>query len=220
MKKRGLILLIAIVLVLTGVYGVRLLERPDPNELVARSLERLNGVTSFRFTMTQHQWVDGKDRVLTEIKGEKDGGNTHIIGQTVGSEIEMIRIGDSLFMEDPFSKKWVRFSNAPAAQEVFLAELDPISSLQLKELGEVVISGQKKLNGEKVWECNLKPSVDNQLMEQFWGDFSYTLYIRKSDKTPVKAVIEAKSKAKGEPMSLTLEFKDIGKKINIQEPSL
>lgn len=220
MKKRGFTLFIAIVLVLTGVFGVRLFERPNPNELVAQSLERLNGAVSFRYTMTQHQWVEGKDRVLTEIKGEKDGGNTHIIGQTVGSEIEMIRFGDSLFMKDPFGKKWVRFNNAPAAQEVFLAELDPISSLQLKELGEVVLSSQKKIDGEKVWELSLKPSVDNQLMEQFWGDFSYTLYIRKSDKIPVKAVIEAKSKSKGEPMSLTLEFKDIGKKINIQEPSI
>lgn len=220
MKKRGLWLIIGISIVLIGVLLGRYFWQPEPKDLVTHGLERLNAATSFRYSLIQHQWVDGKDRVLTQILGEKDGGNTRILGQLVGSEVEMIKIGDSTYSKDPFSKKWIRFTNAPAAQEVFLAELNPLSSLQMKELGEVMLSGQEKVNGEKVWVCQLQPSVQNQMMEVFWTDFRYTLYIRKADKTLVKATIEAKNKAKSDPMTMTLEFKDIGKKIAIAPPDI
>lgn len=220
MKKRGLWFIIGIGIVLLGGLLVRLLWQPDPTNLVTQSLERLNSATSFRYSITQHQWVDGKDRILTQILGEKGGGNTRILGQLVGSEVEMIQIGNSAYSKDPFSKKWIRFNNTPAAQEVFLAELNPVSSFQLKELGEVMLSGQEKIDGQKVWVCQLKPSVQNQMMEAFWTDFQYTLYIRKSDKLLVKAIIEAKNKEKANPMSMTFEFKDVGKKIEIQAPDI
>ena len=220
MKKRGLLVLIALGVVITGVLTGRLLWRPNPSELVGLGLERLNGAASFRFSVTQHQWVEGKDRLLTQIQGEKDGGNTRIQGQLVGGEVEMIHMGDSLYIKDPLNKKWSRFTSTPAAQEVFLAELNPLSSLQFKELGEVVLSGQEKVNGEKVWVLKFKPSVQNQIMEEFWEDFAYTLYVRKSDETLVKAYLQARSKAKAELMSMTIEFRDIGKKISILAPSI
>ena len=223
MKKRGLwlpLIGIGIVLLIGGILGRSLWQQPDPTNLVTHGLEQLNAATSFRYSLTQHQWVEGKDRVLTQVQGEKNGGNTRILGQMAGSEVEMIKIGDSTYSKDPFSKKWIRFINAPAAQEVFLAELNPLSSLQLKEIGEVVLSGQEKVNEEKVWVCDLKPSVQNQMMEAFWTDFQYTLYIRKSDKMLVKATIQAKNKAQSDPMTMTLEFEDIGKKMNIQEPDI
>ncbi|MHB8127278.1 MAG: LolA-like protein [Desulfitobacteriaceae bacterium] len=219
-SKRRLLLLIVVGIMLIGGFVGRQLWQPSPNELVTSGLERINGAVSFRYSVTQHQWVDGKDRILTQIQGEKAGGNTRIFGQLVGSEVEMILIGDALYNRDPFTKSWVRFSSAPAAQEVFLAELNPLSSLQFKELGEVVLSGQQKLDGEKVWVCNFKPSIQNQIMEEFWSDFTYTLFISKSQKTIVKAIIQATNKEKMEPMSMTLQFKDIGKKISILTPNI
>ncbi len=220
MKKRVLFLLVVVGIVLIGGIVGRQLWQPSPSELVTQALEGLNGAPSFRYSVTQHQWVDGKDRILTQIQGEKGGGNTRILGQLVGSEIEMILIGDSLYNRDPFTKTWVRFNSSPAAQEVFLAELNPLSSLQFKELGEIVLSGQQKIDGERVWVCDFKPSVQNPIMEEFWSDFSYTLFISKSQKTVVKAIIQAKNKEKMEPMSITLQFKDIGKKLSIQTPKL
>jgi len=220
MKKRGLLLLITSSIVLLGGITASLVWQPDPDQLVLQGLEKLNGAPSFRYSITQHQWVEGKDRVLIQILGEKDGENSHIAGQLVGSEVEMVQTVDSLYTRDPFSKKWIRFDSAQAVQEVFMAELNPLSSLQLNEVGEVVLNGQERVNGEKVWVCQLKPSVQNQIMEEFWKDFVYTLYIRKSDQTVVKAIIQAESKTKSESMSMTLEFQDIGKNFSILEPQL
>jgi hypothetical protein len=220
MKKKRLLLLIIVAVIIIGVLSVRQFWQPDPGELVTSGLERLNNAASFRYSVSQHQWVDGKDRVLTQIQGEKEGENIRITGQLAGSETEMILIGDSLYNRDSITKNWIRFNSTPAAQEVFLAELNPLSSLQFKELGEVKPNGRQKLDGEKVWVCELKPSVQNQIMEEFWTDFSYTLFISKSQKTVVKAIIQAKNKEKMEPMSMILQFKDIGEKINIQVPNI
>jgi hypothetical protein len=220
MKKRVLLLIILISTVLIGGIVGRIVWKPDPTELLTHGLEKLNQASSFRYSMTQHQWVEGKDRILTQILGEKDGGNTRISGQLVGTEVEMVIVGEGFYLRDPFSKRWVRYPSVPATQEVFLAELNPKSSLQFKEYGEVVLSGQEKLNDQKTWVLEFKPSVQNQIMEEGWTDFSYIVFIGKKDKQIHQVVIEAKSKANNQAMSITMEFKDYGEKLNIEAPNL
>ncbi|MDR3287802.1 MAG: hypothetical protein LBT22_00030 [Peptococcaceae bacterium] len=219
MRKRWAWLFVgAFLLVMGGSMLKLLLWRPDPLNLVTKGLEHLNAAASFRYTMIQHQNVAGNDRLLTQIQGEKDGENVRITGTLIGSEIEMIKINGVLYHKDPFSQRWLQFNETIPMQEVFLAELNPLASLQFKELGEVELQGQERVNGEKAYVCALKPSVQNQIMEEFWTDFAYTLYLKKSGGSLLKAVITAKSKATSEPMSMTLEFADMGKRIQIQAP--
>lgn len=220
MKKRGLLLLFLIGTVLIGGIVGRLLWKPNPTELLTHGLEKLNQATSFRYSMTQHQSVEGKDRVLTQILGEKDGGNTRISGKLVGTEIEMILAGEGFYMQDPFTKRWVRYPSVPATQEVFLAELNPRSALQFKDYGEVMLRGQEKLNSLKTWVIEFKPSIQNQIMEEGWTEFAYIMSIGKKDKLIHRVIIEAKSKTNNQLMSITLEFEDYGKKMNITVPNL
>lgn len=219
MKKRGILLLILFSTVLiVGIAG-KLLWKPDPTELLAHGLEELNQATSFRYTMIQHQTVEGKDRILNQILGEKDGGNTRISGEIVGTKTEMILTGEGLTMQDPFTKRWIRYPSVPATHEVFLAELNPLSSLQFKEYGEVVLQGQEKLNDVKTWVVKFNPTVQNQVMENGWTDFSYIMFIGKRDKLIHRVIIEAKSKTDSQMMSLMMDFKDYGEKIDITVPT-
>lgn len=220
MKKRGLLLLILISTVIVGGILGRLLWKPNPAELLTHGLEKLNQATSFRYSVTQHQWVEGKDRVLTQILGEKDGGNTHISGQLVGGDVEMIVAGEGFYLKDPLAKRWVRYPSIPATQEVFLAELNPMTSLQFKELGEVMLKGQEKLDGQKVWVLQFQPSVQNEIMDEFWTNFNYMVYLSSKNQTIRKVTIQAKNKAKDEPMTMILEFSDFGKKMSIQPPNM
>lgn len=220
MKKRGLLLLILIGTVIVGGILGRLMWKPNPTELLTHGLEKLNQATSFRYSITQHQWVEGKDRVLTQILGEKDGGNTHISGQLVGTEVEMIVVEGGFYLKDPIGKRWVRYPSVPATQEVFLAELNPISSLQFKELGEVMLKGKEKIDGQNVWVLQLQPSIQNQIMDEFWTDFDYTIYLSRKDQTIRKVTIQSKNKANNQPMTMTLDFSDFGKEITIQPPNL
>jgi hypothetical protein len=183
-------------------------------------LENLVKANSFAYSITQQQSVDGKERLLSRISGYKSGDNIQIQGQLAGSEVEMILIKDTLYNKDPFSKEWIQFSDITVAQKVFLVELNPLATLQLKEIGEVMPKGEQEVDGKECWVYSLKPSVQNQLIERFWCDFEYTLYITKTTKTVSKAEVAAKNKETGEPMSIILEFTDIGRKISIQPPEM
>lgn len=218
MKKKIITggIVVCILLVVGGLFAF--LRQPNPELLVSQGLENLNKANSFSYTLTQQQTVDGKVRFLTQITGYKSGDNIQIQGQLTGSKVEMIRVNNVLYNKDPFSSKWLKFNDVTIAQKVFLVELDPLATLQLKETGEVVLKGDEVIEGKKCWVCTLKPSIQNQMMESLWTDFEYTLYIAKSTKTITKAEVKALNKETEEPMTLVLEFKDIGRKITIQPP--
>lgn len=222
MKKRGILLLTLLGTVLMGGVLWSLLWKPDPTELLTRGLEELNSATSFRYTITQHQMVDGKDRLLNQTSGEKEGDNTRITGEILGTKMEMILTGEGLYMQDPFTKRWIRYPNISASQEAFLAELDPISALQFEELGEVMLEGQEKIDSLRTWVVKFNPTVQNPAMKDGWTDFSYMVFIGKKDKDIHRVVIEAKSKVntKNHLMSLTMDFMDYGEKMDIQIPNL
>lgn len=218
--RRKIMLGGAIVLGLLLVAGgiLTLGRQPDPQKMTILGLENLIKADSFGYSVTQQQKVDGNDRLLTRINGYKSGENIHVQGQLAGSEVEMVKIGETLYNKDPFSKEWIKFSDISVAQKVFLVEIDPLATLQLKEIGEVMPRGNEEINGKKCWVYTLKPSVQNQMIERFWSDFEYTLFIPKSTKTVSKVEVTAKNKETGEPMTIILEFKDIGRKILIQPP--
>jgi len=218
MKRKILLgsIILCFLLVAAGVFTF--LRQPDPLQTVTLGLENLSKANSFAYSITQQQSVEGQQRLLSRISGYKSGDSIQIQGQLAGSEVEMIMIKDTLYNKDPFSKEWIKFSDISVAQKVFLVELNPLATLQLKELGEVMPKGEEVVNDKKCWVYTLQPSVQNQLIERFWSDFAYTVYITKTTKTVSKAEVSAKNKETGEPMSIILEFKDIGRKISIQPP--
>lgn len=220
MKKRiiPISILIIVLLVAGAIYSM--IRQPNPQEMVTLGLQNIHSADSFRYSLVQNQWVDGETRLLSRIAGEKSGENIRVQGQLAGSDVEMIKVGNALYNKDPFSKEWVKFENISVVQEVFLVELNPLSTLQLKEMGEVVPKEEEEVNGQKCRVYVLKPSVQNLMMERFWSDFEYTLYIGKSNKTIMKTEVKAKNKQTEESMTITMEFTDIGRKISIQPPEI
>jgi hypothetical protein len=219
MKKKILLGTIVLVILLVAGGIFIFFSQPDPQQMTILGLENLGKANSFSYSILQQQSVEGQNRLLSRITGHKSGENIHIQGQLAGSEVEMVKINDTLYNKDPFSKEWIKFNDVSIAQKVFLVELDPLATLQLKEIGEVMLNGIEELNGKKCWVYTLKPSVQNQMIERFWSDFEYKLFITKTTKTVTKAEVKAKNKETGEPMTIVLEFKDIGRKISIQPPN-
>lgn len=220
MKRKILLGSVILIVLLIAAGILTFLRQPDPLQTAQLGLENLAKANSFAFSLTQQQSVEGQKRLLTRITGYKSGDNVHIQGQLAGSEVEMIKIKETLYNKDPFSKEWIKFSDISVAQRVFLVELDPLATLQLKELGEVTLKGEAEVDEKKCRVYTLKPSVQNQMIESFWSDFEYTLYIAKVARIVSKVEITATNKETKEPMSIVLEFKDIGRKISIQPPEV
>lgn len=222
MRKRGIVLLILVSTVLTGGVLWSLLWKPDPTELLNGGLEQLHGATSFRYTLTQHQMVDGNDRLFNQISGEKEGDNTRITGEILGTKVEMVLTGEGLYMQDPFTRRWIRYPSVSASHEAFLAELNPVSVLEFESIGEVMLEGQEKIDNLRTWVVKFNPTVQNPAMTNGWTDFSYLVFIGKRDKQIYRVIVDAKSKlnTKNQFMSLTLDFRDYGEKMDIQIPNL
>ncbi|MGI5901763.1 MAG: hypothetical protein ACOX7U_04745 [Desulfitobacteriia bacterium] len=218
MKKKVVIGVAVACLLVIGGLLTSVLRSPAPEKIVNLALENIKKANSFAYSIDQQQYVEGQKRQLARIDGYKSGENVHIQGQLIGSNVEMIKIKDTLYNKDPFSKEWIVFQDLSIAQKIFLVEIDPLSILQFKDIGEVVSKGSTELNNKKCWVYTFKPSVQNQMMERFWTDFEYTLYIAKAGKTLAKAEVAAKNKETQEAMTLALEFKDFGRKISIQPP--
>jgi len=217
-KRKIIIGLAVLAVLLVGAGSFVFLWQPDPLKMTTLALENLNNANSFAFSLTQQQTVAGNERQLTRISGYKSGENIHVQGQMAGSQVEMIKIGQTLYNKDPFSGRWIKYDDISIAQRIFLVELDPLATLQIKEIGEVVPKGESVVDQTKCRVYTFKPSIQNQLLESFWTDFEYTLYVTKRTKMIAKAEITALNKETKEPMKITLEFKDFNKKISIQPP--
>ncbi|HWJ02770.1 MAG TPA: DUF2092 domain-containing protein [Verrucomicrobiae bacterium] len=208
-------------LIIVGVIGYRVVTKVEPQVTLDTALKKTAESKSFRYSMTQQMTVDGNNKLWTQITGEKNQSNTHIKGIMYGSEVDIYQIGDTLYQKDQLSKKWMIVKGTPtAAQDVFMTELNPLSGFNFKETGEVKYLGSDKVNGQKAQVFQMNPSVQNQLMETLWTDFSYKLYVSTKTNHLVKGVLQAKSKVKPDSiLTMTVDFKDFGQGIEIKAPT-
>ncbi len=208
-------------LIVLGVVGYRVVTGVEPQAALDNALKKTAESKSFRYSITQQMTVDGKSKLWTQVTGERSQSNTHIKGIMYGSEVDIYQIGDTLYQKDQFSKKWMVVKGSPpAAQEVFMTELNPLSGFNFKEFGEVKYLGKEKVNGQKtqVFQCN--PNIQNQLMETLWHDFSYKLYVSTKNNYLVKGVLQAKSKIKPDSiLTMTVDFQDFGQGFEIKAPT-
>ncbi len=206
-------------LICAGVIGYRLLTGAEPQESLKIALQKTAESKTFRYSITQQMTTDGSNKLWTQVAGEKNATSAHVKGIMYGSEVDIYQLGSALYQKDTFSKRWMTIKGGPpAAQEVFMAELNPLSSFNFKDLGEVKHLGSEKVNGQKTLVFQLKPNIQNQLMEALWTDFSYTLYVSKSNYL-VKGVLKAKSRVQPQTiLTMTVDFKDFGQGIEIKAP--
>lgn len=221
MVRRIISAVIILGLIGAGVLFYRSLTGVEPQETLNKALKKTAEANSFRYSITQKLIVDGSDKLWTQVKGEKSGANAHIQGIMYGSEVEVYQVGNNLYQKDQFSKKWMVVKGGPpAAQEVFMTELNPLSSFNFKELGEVKNLGKEKVDGQKTYVFQFNPIIQNQLMETLWTDFSYKLYVSTGNNYIVKGVLQAKSKVKPESiLTMTVDLKDFGQGIQIKAPT-
>jgi hypothetical protein len=219
--KKIISLAVIIGLIIGGLTVYKVFTKAEPQQTLESALKKTAESKSYRYSVAQQMMVDGSNKQLTQISGEKAENDAHIKGIMYGSEVDIYHIGDTLYQKDQFSKKWMKVKgNTPATQEIFMAELNPLSSFNFKELGEVKYLGTDKVNGQKVAVFQLNPSVQNQLMEVLWTDFSYKLYISTKTNYLVKGALQAKSKVKPEnSLTMTVDFNDYGQGIDIKAPT-
>ncbi|MGE5396526.1 MAG: hypothetical protein ACM3MK_03195 [Chitinophagales bacterium] len=197
--------------------------RIDPNELLDQSLKNTAAALSFKYNLNSSLVVEGRREVISRVEGEKSkDGNIHIKGEMVKTPVDIYHIDGTIYNKDAFSKKWLVIKDVQSnSTKVLISELDPLSNFNFKSIGEIQRTGWERVDGNRCALVCCKPSVENELMEILWQDFTYKIWIDSDEKVVRKATLSAVSKNSPKTyLQMQVTFKDFNKRITVEKPKI
>jgi len=210
-----------LILVAGGFYFYREETKVEPGTLVQETVKRAQQARGYRYRIAAEYNVGGKKQTWSQVRGEKEAENFHIKGTILGTPVEIFQIETKTYARDPVSGKWVVLEgNDFAKQQVFWAEINPLSNFQFKTVGNPQILKTEKVGKRKCWVVEFQPEVESKILEMWWKNFTYRFWVDKRSRNLLKAWASAEHKnSPGTFLSLTVEFQDFNKKIEIKPPA-
>lgn len=192
----------------------------EPQVELNAALKNTGSVTSFRYSLQSQFTVNDREEVISKVEGEKSNGNTHIKGEMVNTPVDIYYIDRTIYNYDSFSDKWLVIeSDTTNSEELLIAELNPLSNFRFKNVNNIEKLGFEIVDGTDCLMVSCRPSIESQLLETLWQDFSYELWIDYKAKLIKKAVLSANNKqSPGTRLNLEVQFSDFNKKIKIEPP--
>ncbi len=219
-RKWLLFFIIIIILIIGSVFYLKWINRIVPEELINETLEESLKANSYRYSVFFELIVDGDSRILSDIQGEKSEDSFHLKGEMLAQDVEIYQLKEDLFMKDSLSGRWMERPGVNILKnELFLMEVDPMSSFNFAEVIDICYVGIEDKNNITSYVLECKPTVDNKMLNKFWKDFDYKLWIDKRTHEIVYAEINAVHKKDNKDrMFMKIEIKDYNKKIKIENP--
>ncbi len=217
--RAGLFLCV-FVLVAGGFYFYRVQTKVEPGALIQETVKRANQARGYRYQIAAEFNLGGKKQTWSRVQGEKAAEDFHIKGTILGTPVEIFQIGKKTYTRDPVSEKWVVLEgNDLTRQQVFWAEINPLSNFQFKIIGSPRILRTEKVGRRKCWLVEFRPEIENKYLEMWWKNFTYRFWVDKRSRMLLKAQATAENKnSPGTFLSLTVEFRDFNQKIEIKPP--
>ncbi|MDD2422107.1 MAG: hypothetical protein PHU78_08225 [Heliobacteriaceae bacterium] len=220
------LLVLLVVLVLAGVVlaGRANQERWQPKEPAAVAGQAIAGTLesrAFRFASTFLIQVDGRDELVSRFTGERsEGDKFHLKGIMLQSPAEIYLAGNLYYLWDPVKKVWYTLEkNNFGPQDLLLAEVSPLTALDVNSLDEVTLNGREKVRETECLVLDCRTEVGNRLLTTLWKDFRYRLWLDPWEKRLHKGVLEATSRnAPGDKLILTVEFWDYDGDVDVEVP--
>lgn len=215
-----LIILLIIILIIGSVFYLKWINRVVPEELINETLEKSLGANSYRYGVFLKLIVNGDSRILSDIKGEKNEDSFHLSGEMLAQEVEIYQLKDDLFMKDSLSGRWMERPGVNILKnELFLMEVNPLSCFRFVEVLNISYLGIEDKNNISSYVLKCQPKVENKMMNKFWKDFVYKLWVNKKTHRISGAEINAVHKNDSNvKMIMNIELKDYNKTIKIDKP--
>lgn len=220
--NRRIFITAAVILVLlffayraTESLRVRAFEHPEEEFYAA--LTNTLGSQSFCFNVQ----VKMGNRMLSDIEGQRavpDG--IHISGTMQNTPVEFIHTEGKSYIKGFWSDNWsVLPENSLVDSELFITELNPLGNFVFKDIPEIKVLKTEKLQGEKMHVLELRPIVENPLMELNYDDFVYHVWVEPKRDLIRKAHITASGKnGSRDSLEIVVELWDYNKQIKIPPP--
>jgi hypothetical protein len=212
----GVILIVAAVVI----GGKMFSPEPEPKELAAGALQKLNAAQSFRFSLVQHELVGAQEKLMADISGERSGMDISLKGKLAGNDVEMMCFGEDFLNRDMVNQKWVQYPGVANTiiQQLFPVEFNPSTLIELDETCEIVPSEDEVVNGKKCKVYHFTPRITQESLNQEWTNFAAILYVDKSSRDVVSIILTADHKKIERKVRLNIAYNSIGSQISIPRP--
>ncbi len=141
-------------------------------------------------------------------------------GEILGTPVEVYQIGMRSYTLDPVAGKWIIIDGVDMdRQQLYMAELDPLSSFRFEGIESARILRTERVGGKRCWVVDVRPQKpQSEVLDMYWKNISYRLWV---DRRRVlhKAVATAENRnSPGTLLTLVVEFRDLNKRIDINPP--
>lgn len=221
--KKLLLGLVVAVLVLLGIYrgaGAYYTKiSVPPEELLAAAMEKTLNASSLRFSML----VKIGDRMISDVQGVRVAPDSvHITGTMQDMPVEFIHTGEKTFIKGYWSDNWTLLEgNKMAESELFVTEFNPLGNFNFKDVPIIKEVAAEEIDGVKFRVLELKPIVQNALMELSYDDFEYRIWVNPGDQVISRARIEATGKhGNRDKLEINIKMWDFNKQLQVIAPDM
>ncbi|MEG1477887.1 MAG: hypothetical protein RSC20_00015 [Clostridiales bacterium] len=229
MKKitiiRSVIIFIVFLLMLAGSilgYDYYKLTNVDTKTLLETSINNLSHRESYRFSLSSKLQLNNYNTAKTIIAGERDKNkNLHIWGKIMDTELEMYQIDQSQYRYNSKAKQWVIWKNYPLNTEpLLLMEILPETNFSSLAMKKQTYLGKEISHGKIYHIYEIILQEDSHIASEFFGNFSYKVYIEAKSKEIVKTTIKAINKKNAiNTLAIKIEFFDINDTFTLSPPN-
>jgi len=216
------LVVIALVIAISigGFAYYKWVNRIIPEELIKETLAKSLQAKNYRYDVCFELVVNGSSRVLSDVKGEKAGDNFHFKGKMLKQEVEVYQVDETIFMKDTLSGRWMeRRGTNVLDNEYFLTEINPLSSFEFTRISNLQYHGLVEEEDGSFYLLEFIPTVNNKMLNKFWKDFTYKIWVDKRSRRISKAEIVAAHKSDSQDkMMMRIKLYDYNKDIEITSP--
>jgi len=215
-------LVVTSLLVYGNIYIFEELTRLPPGEAVLQGLSKTINAQSYRFEALAKRTLEGKETVISEVKGEKNIKGVHIKGilPIIQSEVEVYHLGDVMYRRDTFTQGWLEVPNkSRAAVEQLISEINPLGVFRFSDDIDVKYVGKEKVGKKACRVYEVMGRGENKFMELYWQDFNYRLWIDKKEGVIRKAEVMAEHRDNSQHrLGVTILLYDLNEPVEIIPP--
>jgi len=192
-----------------------------PEDLLPQAIERTISVDSYRYQVALQLKLNGENRLLSHVRGERRSDQFHLQGEIAGQEVDVIYVNNRVYLKDAVSGRWmVNHGGNIFQQDLFMIEVNPIASLKYESLDNIVYFGieRGRIDAHVI---EYTPVVTNQMLTTYWQNFRYTVWIDTNSKMIFKVEIFADHRdASHNGLHMQLLLYDFNERFDIQAPEM
>ncbi len=211
----------AVLMVAAGIYYYLTALKVKPEQMIRETVQNALQARGYRYTVTADFKIAGKKKTWIKVRGEKTSTDAHFKGTILGTPVEIYQTGTRSYTLDPVSNKWIVLDGTDLdKQQLYMAEIDPLSNFKFKGIDSPRLVGTEKVGKRKCWVVEFRSQkVESRVLDMYWKNITYRFWVDKRGWILRKAMATAENKnSPGTFLSLIVEFQDFNKRIDINPP--